>query len=83
MALYIGSGASQLDLSRPGYYQSMKDQAEDEDEAIKEYADSGLLSQEAITEFKELYSEQANLLIEANAFSGEPLDPRELGLIQE
>lgn len=79
MSMYIGSGASQLDLSRPGYYQTIKDQ--DEIEEVREYSEAGLLNQEAITEFKELYIEQADKLKEANAFSGDPLDPEALGLI--
>lgn len=80
MALYIGSGASQLDLSRPGYYQSVKDQEPIED--VAEYSESGLLNQEAITDFKELYAEQASRLKEANAFSGDPLNPATLGLVE-
>lgn len=79
MAMYIGSGASQLDLSRPGYYQTVKEQDKIED--IQEYSEGGLLNQDAITEFKELYAEQSNKLSEANAFSGDPLDPSALGLV--
>jgi hypothetical protein len=78
LSMYISSGASQLDLSRPGY-QSVQDQVE-KHEGIKEYSAVGQIDPGAIAEFKDLYNEQAEKARQADAFSGDPLNPTSLGI---
>lgn len=78
MALYINSGASQLDLSRPGY-QSVQSQVERGDD-VQNYATTGPVNQESIDEFKRLFKAQADKAKVIDAFSGDPLRPSALGI---
>lgn len=71
MTMYLRSGASQLDLSRPGY-KSVQSQVERGDD-LQNYATTGPVDQESIDEFKKLLKEQADKANAVDAFSGDPL----------
>ena len=74
MALYNGSGAAQLDLSRPGY-KEVRSQAITNDSDFKNYSSTGPINQDSISEFKTLFEQQANKTKSVDAFGGDPLNP--------
>lgn len=81
MAMYYSSGASQLDLSRPGY-QSVSDKVDRDDSAFQNYSSTGPINQDSIDEFRNLYSTQADKTKSVDAFSGDPLSAEALGISQ-
>ncbi|MFZ2125697.1 MAG: hypothetical protein WA087_02650 [Candidatus Saccharimonadales bacterium] len=78
MHIYNSSGAAQLDLSRPGYV-SVRSQANDGGEDIN-YSNKGAIDQSAIDEFQEIFSEQVKNVKSVDAFGGDPLSAKSLGL---
>lgn len=74
--MYNVSGASQLDLSRPGY-QSVSNQVDQTDE-IDEYSGTGSFNKAAADEFTKLYDAQAAKAKAVDAFNGDPLNPEVL-----
>ncbi|HPF30929.1 MAG TPA: hypothetical protein PLO25_01270 [Candidatus Saccharibacteria bacterium] len=72
ISMYYKSGAAQLDLSRPGY-KSVRSQVTNDETGS--FSATGNIDQSVINEFKDLYYSQAKKIKEANAFSGDPLDP--------
>ena len=81
MALYVSSGASQLDLSRPGY-ESIRKQAIN-DERFQGFSASGNLDDEALKEFDELYAAKLKEMQEVNAFNNDVLSPASLEIDQK
>ncbi len=79
IALYYNSGASQLDLSRPGY-KNVRAQVKNDENGFNSFSSTGAIDQSAITEFNELFLNQAKKVKDASAFSGDPLNPDALGL---
>lgn len=79
MAIYNGSGAAQLDLSRPGY-KSVRSQVGKDDSDFQAFSPSGPISKDIIASFKATYSKQAKKIKEVNAFGGDPLSPEALGI---
>jgi len=79
MQLYNSSGAAQLDLSRPGYI-SVRSQAMIDNSDFGDYSSTGSINQSAITEFKSLYKKQAQKTKAVDAFGGDPLSAKALGL---
>lgn len=79
MTLYNGSGAAQLDLSRPGYV-SVRSQAVTNDGDFKDYPSTGGISKDVINDFISLYTKQAQKVKAVDAFGGSPLDPDGLGI---
>lgn len=78
MHMYNSSGAAQLDLSRPGYV-SVRSQANDGVEDIN-YSNKGVIDQGAIDEFQEIFSKQLKNVKSVDAFGGDPLGAKSLGL---
>lgn len=76
IAIYNGSGAAQLDLSRPGY-RSVSDQIE-LDTTDDSFSASGAVTKDTIHEFIKLYDEQATKAKAVDAFNGDPLNPEVL-----
>lgn len=76
VVIYNTSGASQLDLSRPGYL-SVSDQVEKTD-TIDTYSSSGAVNKDTIEAFMELYDAQAKKAKAVDAFNGDPLNPEVL-----
>lgn len=77
--MYNGSGAAQLDLSRPGYI-SVRSQATNNSDDFGIYSSTGAMSKDVIVEFKTLYDSQAQKIKIVDAFGGDPLSPDALGL---
>lgn len=79
MAMYNGSGAAQLDLSRPGY-KSVRSQATTNQDDFQYYPSSGTINKGVTSEFKSLYDKQAKKVEVVDAFGGDPLSPDTLGI---
>jgi hypothetical protein len=79
MAMYNGSGAAQLDLSRPGYT-SVRSQAGKTDGDLKTFPASGAMSEDVINGFESTYSKQAQKIKTVDAFGGDPLSAEALGI---
>jgi hypothetical protein len=81
MAMYNGSGAAQLDLSRPGYI-SVRSQAAEGDSDFQSYSSVGKMDNNAINDFKKLFDIQVQKLKAFDAFGGSPspLSPASLGI---
>lgn len=81
MAVYNGSGAAQLDLSRPGYV-SVRSQAAEGESDFQSYSATGPMNKEAIDSFKKLFEKQSKKLKAVDAFGGSPspLSPVSLGI---
>lgn len=79
MEIYKKSGATQLDLSRPGYI-SVRSQASANDDDFQNYSASGPINQNTISEFKTIYSQQVQKTKSVDAFGGDPLNPDSLGI---
>ena len=76
--LYAASGTQQLDLSRPGY-KSVQDKVK-RDPITDSYPANGPMSVDEINKFKKLYGAEIDKINQGNAFSGDPLNPENLGL---
>ncbi|HWT40434.1 MAG TPA: hypothetical protein VN081_04175 [Dongiaceae bacterium] len=79
LSLYVSSGASQLDLSRPGIDDSIRKQAS-ADESFKGFDASGPIDSQAMDEFNNLYDSQLKQLTTIKAFGGDVLSDNALQL---
>lgn len=77
MTLYIQSGASGLDLSRPGFTDSRNNLQQETDTTFKS---TGELSAEDITTFKRLYERQRAVLNSLSSFNDDSISDDALGL---
>lgn len=81
MALYNSSGASQLDLSRPGY-ESVRTKAQ-QDTTTVSFAATGVLDEAAINEFSDKYDNQLNSMRRQNVFASDSLSTKSLQIDQD
>jgi len=79
MALYNGSGAAQLDLSRPGYV-SVRSQVRKNDINFKTFSPSGHINKDVINDFQKTFDKEAKTIKAVDAFGGDPLNTDALGL---
>jgi len=79
MSMYNGSGAAQLDLSRPGY-KSVRSQVTAADIDYKNFSGTGKIDKGIISDFKSLYAEQVQRVKIVDAFGGDPLSADALGI---
>jgi hypothetical protein len=77
--MYNGSGAAQLDLSRPGYV-SVRSKVTNSNNEFQNYSSTGIVNQDSINEFKSLYLQQSQKVKTVDAFGGDPLNPDSLGI---
>ncbi len=77
MTLYIQSGASGLDLSRPGFSDVRKDLQQD---STIEFTSTGNLTQTDVATFKKLYDKQRSILNSLSNFDDESFSDDSLGL---
>lgn len=78
MSLYVTSGASQLDLSRPGYERARTQVDESkEDDSFKA---NGPIDTEVIGEFQALYQKQRAKLNASDKFDSAVIDDTQLRL---
>lgn len=78
LALYVSSGAAQLDLSRPGY-QSVQSQVE-KGETFKGFPSTGAVDGKTIDQFQKLFDEQVKHVTAVDAFNPEVLSDQALGI---
>lgn len=79
MTMYNGSGAAQLDLSRPGYI-DVRSQAATDAGDFQNYSSIGTINKNVINDFKTLYDKQVQKVKAVDAFGGSPLNPDALGI---
>lgn len=77
MALYIQSGASGLDLSRPGFLAARDDLQQD---ATINFKSTGNLTQSDVETFKKLYDKQRAILNSLSNFDDDSFSDESLGL---
>jgi hypothetical protein len=78
MALYVSSGAAQLDLSRPGY-KSVQNKV-DESGVFESFSASGSVDRKTLDQFQNLYTKQVKPVTGKDAFSSAALDYQALGI---
>jgi hypothetical protein len=76
--MYVSSGVSQLDLSRPGY-ESIREQVE-YNSSRQVFDDEGPVNEDSVDEFLELLNERMDELQNISDFSGQSLDDATLDL---
>lgn len=79
MSVYNGSGAAQLDLSRPGY-QSVRNEAAGVGQETGAFPASGALTPAALSEFRKLYDKRLDEMQAVEAFGGDVMGDRTLRL---
>jgi len=78
MSLYISSGASQLDLSRPGYERARTQVDESKDEGS--FSPNGPMNAGVIDEFQKLYTKNRTKLNGSDNFDSAVIDDTQLRL---
>lgn len=78
MWLYTSSGASQLDLSRPGYV-SVREQVDGSNQ-FKDFSATGPVTDTTIDEFTALYDEQVKRVGEDGGFGSQVLSNKALSI---
>lgn len=78
LALYYSTGASQLDLSRPGY-SKLRDQVKNND-GYKGFSASGPINEKTLKQFDDMYTEQFNELKAIDVFTNDVLSLKSLQL---
>lgn len=78
LALYASSGAAQLDLSRPGYV-SVRGQAVRSD-GFEGFPSTGVIDTAAISQFRSLYTKQAEKATNVDSFGGDVMSDKTLSL---
>lgn len=79
MSVYNGSGAAQLDLSRPGY-QSVRKEAAGVGGEAGIFPASGALTPAALSEFRTLYDKRLSEMQAVEAFGGDVMSDSTLRL---
>lgn len=78
MSLYISSGASRLDLSRPGYEKARSEVVETKDDDT--FSATGPMDLKTIDEFQKLYSSHRTTLSALDSFDSTVMDDTQLRL---
>lgn len=81
LSLYVSSGASQLDLSRPGYA-SIRSQV-DSNDTFAGYSSSGDIDKSALNQFNSLYIMKLTQVTAVDAFGNDVLSPEALQIDQK
>lgn len=79
MSLYVRSGASRLDLSRPGYEKVREQVSEEKDE--DSFSASGPMNSKVIDEFQEIYSKRRANLDKLDPFNPSVIDDTSIRLL--
>jgi hypothetical protein len=72
------SGAAQLDLSRPGY-KDVREHADRNDQPTA-FPATGKITNDSLSDFRDLYDTQSKRVTEYESFGGDPLSDKALGL---
>jgi hypothetical protein len=78
MTLYVTSGASSLDLSRPGYVQARSEVKDDT--VSKSFPSVGPLNKEEYDKYKALFDEQQKTIKNLSSYEPGPIDDTSLRL---
>lgn len=78
MSLYISSGASQLDLSRPGYERARTQVDESKDD--ERFETSGPVDTKSLSEFQRLFTKNRTKLNASDKFDSAVIDDTQLRL---
>lgn len=78
LALYVSSGASLLDLSRPGY-KSVRGEV-DQSDSFQSFPANGPVTHDTVNQFLTLYDKQTRPVIDDDVFNASALDDRTLGI---
>jgi hypothetical protein len=79
MALYISSGASRLDLSRPGYEKIRGEVQTDSNEGS--FSSSGPISSSVLKDFQQRYNKHRGILNKLDTYATNALDDSELQIV--
>ncbi len=79
--LYVSSGASQLDLSRPAY-ENIREQAQGAS-VFEGFDSEGDIDEASIEEFRKLYAEKLKAVTAVDAFEKDVLSPENLQIDQK
>lgn len=80
MLLYQTSGASKLDLSRPGY-EKVREDVKDGGDSTKPFSPTGNLDEEAIMDFRSRYENIRSRLNQMNNYDNLVMTDENLGLV--
>lgn len=78
MALYVSSGASRLDLSRPGYERARSELSQDV--TTSSFSSTGTIDTDVLADFQTRYTKQRDHINALGAFNSAALDDVELGI---
>lgn len=78
LALYTSSGASLLDLSRPGY-KSVQSEV-DQTDSFEAFSSDGAVTKETLDQFQHLYQKQVKSVSGSSDFDSAPLGDQALGI---
>jgi hypothetical protein len=78
MALYTSSGASLLDLSRPGY-KSVQKEVNDTDN-FEAFSSDGTVTKATLDQFQQLYQKQVKPVVNSIDFDSAPLGDQALSI---
>lgn len=78
LGMYARSGAAQLDLSRPGY-KDVREHADRNDQPTA-FPATGKITNDSLSDFRDLYDTQSKRVTEYESFGGDPLSDKALGL---
>lgn len=81
MSLYITSGASQLDLSRPGYERARTQVVEPKED--EKFDSSGPINVNVIDEFQKIFTKHRTALSNTDNFDSSVLDDAQLRFDEE
>ena len=79
MALYVSSGASRLDLSRPGYEKARSEIGVDGKET--DFSPTGPVSTSALNDFQTRFNKQRDMQSKLGNYGSTALDDNELQLV--
>jgi hypothetical protein len=78
MELYTSSGASLLDLSRPGY-KSVQSKVDDAD-SFEAFSSDGVVTKATLDQFQQLYAKQVKSVSNSLDYDSTPLSDQALGI---
>ncbi len=79
LSLYVSSGTSSLDLSRPGYEQARRETQENDTKRL-DFESTGPINQAVLEEFRKIFTDQREELNALGGFRDTALDDESLRL---
>lgn len=79
LALYVSSGAVQLDLSRPGYV-SVRKEASESTSSFDGFSANGVIDKKVLGDFRKQYTAQVDKATKLDAFGGDVMSDQALSI---